>query len=90
MNGVVIGSCIAADPTGATDVPGVWVAGNVVNLTDQVVGAAAAGVRAGAAVNADLTADETRRAVAVRRTIFSPGMEREVAERVLGDRRHGF
>ena len=90
VNGVVIGSHIAADPTGATDVPGVWAAGNVVNLTDQVVGAAAAGVRAGAAVNADLTADETRRAVAARRTIFSPEMEREVAERVLGDRRHGF
>ncbi|MET7619210.1 NAD(P)/FAD-dependent oxidoreductase [Streptomyces sp. NPDC005408] len=65
-NGHVIGSYIAADPTGATEVPGVWVAGNVANLTEQVIGAAAAGVRAAAAINADLMAEETRRAVAAR------------------------
>jgi thioredoxin reductase len=63
VNGVVIGTRIAADPTGATAVPGVWVAGNVANVTEQVIGAAAAGVRAAAAVNADLTAQETRQAV---------------------------
>ena len=32
MNGHVIGSYVAADPTGATAVPGVWVAGNVADL----------------------------------------------------------
>lgn len=67
MGGHVIGSRIAADPTGATEVPGVWVAGNVTSLAEQVIGAAAAGVRAGAAINADLIADETRRAVAALR-----------------------
>ena len=36
-----IGSFINADPTGATAVPGVWVAGNVADLMAQVVGAAA-------------------------------------------------
>jgi thioredoxin reductase len=67
MGGQVIGSYVPADPTGATEVPGVWVAGNVASLMDQVVGAAAAGVRAGAAINADLIAEETRRAVATYR-----------------------
>ncbi len=65
-DGHVIGSYVAADATGATAVPGVWVAGNVTNLTEQVVGAAGAGVRAGAALNEDLIAEETRRAVAAR------------------------
>lgn len=90
MGGQVIGSHIAADPMGATAVPGVWVAGNVTNLTEQVIGAAAAGVRAGAAINADLIAAETTQAVAARRAPFSAQMEREVCERVLSDRRHGL
>ncbi|MGI5223627.1 NAD(P)/FAD-dependent oxidoreductase [Actinoallomurus sp. CA-142502] len=67
MAGHVIGTYVAADPSGATAVPGVWVAGNVTGLADQVIGAAAAGVRAGAAINADLVAEETRRAVEARR-----------------------
>ena len=67
MAGHVIGSYVAADPTGATEVPGVWVAGNVTGLMEQVIGSAAAGVRAGAAINADLIAEETRRAVATYR-----------------------
>ncbi|NBE92153.1 methyltransferase domain-containing protein [Nonomuraea sp. KC401] len=65
--GHVIGTHVPADPTGATNVPGVWVAGNVTNLVEQVIGSAAAGVRAGAAINADLIAGETRQAVAVHR-----------------------
>ena len=92
MAGHEIGGRIPSDPTGATSVPGVWVAGNVTTLTDQVIAAAAAGVRAGAAVNADLVAEETRRAVAARReaaSVFSAPSEREVCDRVLGDRRHG-
>ncbi|WP_329080335.1 FAD-dependent oxidoreductase [Streptosporangium sp. NBC_01469] len=67
MGGHVIGSYVAADPSGATALPGVWVAGNVTALTEQVIGAAAAGGRAAAAINADLVAEETRRAVAARR-----------------------
>jgi thioredoxin reductase len=67
MGGHVIGSYVAADPFGATAVPGVWVAGNVANLMDQVIGAAGAGVRAGAAINADLIEEETRRAVEQRK-----------------------
>ncbi|WP_433256611.1 methyltransferase domain-containing protein [Streptosporangium sp. CA-135522] len=67
MGGQVIGGYVAADPSGATKLPGVWVAGNVANLTEQLIGAAGAGVRAGAAINADLIAEETRRAVAAHR-----------------------
>ncbi|MBT2365989.1 NAD(P)/FAD-dependent oxidoreductase [Streptomyces sp. ISL-10] len=89
-NGAVIGSCVPADESGATDVPGVWVAGNVTAGLDKVVGAAAAGVRAAVAINIDLISEETRREVVARRSPFSPQAEREVCERVLGERRHGL
>jgi len=62
-----VGDRIEADPTGRTAVDGVWVAGNVTNLMAQVVVAAAGGLMAGAAVNADLAAEDTRDAVAARR-----------------------
>ncbi|WP_329454680.1 bifunctional NAD(P)/FAD-dependent oxidoreductase/class I SAM-dependent methyltransferase [Streptomyces sp. NBC_01497] len=65
--GHVVGTYVPSDATGATDVPGVWVAGNVTSLAEQVIGAAAAGVRAGAAINADLVAVRTSQAVAARR-----------------------
>ncbi|MFI0877401.1 thioredoxin reductase [Streptomyces sp. CS149] len=67
MGGVVIGTYIPTDPTGATEVPGVWAAGNVTRLTEQVIGAAAAGLMAAGAVNGDLIAEDTRLAVAARR-----------------------
>ncbi|MEV5580327.1 NAD(P)/FAD-dependent oxidoreductase [Streptomyces parvus] len=67
MGGVVIGSYIPTDPTGATEVPGVWAAGNVTRLTEQVIGAAAAGLMAAGAVNGDLITEDTRLAVAARR-----------------------
>jgi NAD(P)H-nitrite reductase large subunit len=71
MNGMVIGTRIPAGPTGQTAVPGVWAAGNVTELTEQVIGSAAAGLRAAAAINADLMAEETRAAVEARRADFS-------------------
>ncbi|MEU6851853.1 NAD(P)/FAD-dependent oxidoreductase [Actinacidiphila alni] len=67
MGGVPVGDRVEADQTQATSVPGVWVAGNVTAPTDVLIGAAAAGVRAAAAINADLTEQETVRAVAARR-----------------------
>lgn len=90
MGDHVVGSYIAADPAGATDVPGVWVAGNVANLMEQVVGAAAAGLKAASMINMDLVTEDTRRAVDARRAPFSAEAERKVTERVLGDRRHGL
>jgi thioredoxin reductase len=49
-----ISTRVPSDHTGRTDVPGVWVAGNVADPFAHVVGAAASGVTAAAAVNADL------------------------------------
>ncbi|MFB7949772.1 FAD-dependent oxidoreductase [Kitasatospora phosalacinea] len=51
------------DPTGATGVDGVWAAGNLTDPAAQVAVAAADGLRAAAAINADLVAEETRLAV---------------------------
>jgi thioredoxin reductase len=67
MNGHVVGSYVPSDPTGATAVPGVWVAGNVADLRAQVISSAAAGLNTAAMLNADLIADDVRRAVAARR-----------------------
>lgn len=67
MAGTVIGTYVPTDPTGATEVPGVWAAGNVTRLNEQVIGAAAAGLMAAAAVNGDLITEDTRLAVAARR-----------------------
>jgi thioredoxin reductase len=61
------GTAIAAGSTGQTEAPGVWVAGNVTDLSAQVVVAAAEGVTVGAQVNADLAAEDARLAVKARR-----------------------
>lgn len=53
---------------GRTDVPGVWVAGNVTDLAAQVGGAAASGAAAAGQINAELVAEETRAAVAAYRS----------------------
>ncbi|WP_231619230.1 FAD-dependent oxidoreductase, partial [Nonomuraea sp. SBT364] len=90
MSGHVVGSYIPADPTGATQVPGVWVAGNITNVAEVVIGSVAAGLKAGGAINADLVAEDTRRAVAARNAPFSPEEERAAAARTGGDHRHGI
>ncbi|GAA3392999.1 NAD(P)/FAD-dependent oxidoreductase [Cryptosporangium minutisporangium] len=90
-DGHVIGTYVPGDPMGKTTVPGVWIAGNVSLPPGQVISAAAAGTMAGAAINMDLVAADTRRAVEARRAgVFSPEGERTVSERVTGDRRHGL
>ena len=66
-----IGEHIPTDATGCTEVPGVWVAGNVTDPTAQVGTAAAAGAAAAAQINADLIAEETRQAVAAYRVPLS-------------------
>jgi thioredoxin reductase len=86
-----VGEHVPADPMGRTEVPGVWVAGNVTDPAAQVGAAAAAGAVAAAAINGDLITEETRRAVeARRRDAFSAESEARVAELVAGDRRHGL
>jgi len=62
-----IGEHIAADTTGLTAVPGVWVAGNVADVMAQVLASAEAGARAAAAINADLITDDVQAAVAISR-----------------------
>ncbi len=60
----VLGEHVPSDPaSGATSVPGVYVAGNVTDPMAQVIGAANAGLRAGAAINADLVLAEATAAV---------------------------
>ncbi|MEV4705001.1 NAD(P)/FAD-dependent oxidoreductase [Actinoplanes sp. NPDC049316] len=58
------GSAVAAEPTGRTAVPGVWVAGNVADQMAQVVSAAAAGLHTAAQLNMDLITEEVQQAVA--------------------------
>lgn len=63
-----MGEHIGCDATGRTDIGGVWVAGNITDLSAQVGAAAAAGVVAAAHINADLIAEETQLAVAAYRS----------------------
>ena len=69
MNGHLVGSAVPADPSGATAVPGVWVAGNVSDPKAVVIASAAAGLNAAGAINADLIAEDTRLAVEQRRSV---------------------
>ena len=63
VDGQVIATQIAADPAGATSVPGIYVAGNVASPQAQVMTSAAAGLMAGAAINMDLIAEDASHAV---------------------------
>jgi len=85
-----LGEYLPSDPTGRTEAPGVWVAGNITDLTAQVGTAAAAGGGAAAQINADLIAEETRHAVTAYRNPFSAESEARLCELVMGDRRHGL
>ncbi len=59
-----VGEYIPADPPAQAEVAGVWVAGNVTDLTAQVGAAAAGAATAAARINADLVMEETEAAVA--------------------------
>lgn len=63
-----MGEFIPADPAGSTAIPGVRVAGNVTDLSAAVTVAAAGGLTAAAAINAELIAEDTANAVAAYRT----------------------
>ncbi|MFF0989457.1 NAD(P)/FAD-dependent oxidoreductase [Kocuria nitroreducens] len=64
--GHAVGTYVPSAPTGGTDVPGIYVAGNVTDLHAQVLAAAAAGLKTGTAVNTDLLAEDLDRARAAR------------------------
>jgi thioredoxin reductase len=57
------GSRLETDESGLTSCPGVWAAGNATDVSAQVMTAAAAGLKAAGAINADLVLEDTRRAV---------------------------
>lgn len=61
------GEHLVTDPTGRTEVPGVWAAGNVTDLSAQVGAAASAAAFAAAQINFDLVTEETDRALAAHR-----------------------
>lgn len=71
MGGAVVGDAVPTETTGptagATSVPGLYAIGNVADVRAVVIAAAAAGVTTGAAVNADLVAEDVRVAVAAHR-----------------------
>jgi thioredoxin reductase/SAM-dependent methyltransferase len=87
--GHVVGYRYTADASGATEVPGVWLAGNVTTMPQQVIGAADAGVRAGAAINADLLAAENRRAVEAHRRSHTHGKAGGAPEGMTWDEWYG-
>ncbi|MEU6765178.1 NAD(P)/FAD-dependent oxidoreductase [Streptomyces sp. NPDC046853] len=87
-----VGSYVASDETGFTGVEGVWAAGNVTDLMAGVMVAAASGMTAATAINADLVAADTSAAVAARRSrdVFGPAAEAANCRQVMGERRHGI
>lgn len=65
--GTVLTTFVKVDTLGATSAARVWAAGNLTDASLQVIGAAAAGSRAGAGINADLINEDTADAVAFAR-----------------------
>ncbi|MGC4854941.1 NAD(P)/FAD-dependent oxidoreductase [Micromonospora sp. DT4] len=61
-----LGEHIPADAGGRTEIPGVWVAGNLANPAAQVGAAAASGALAAAAINGDLVAEDTHQLIVAR------------------------
>lgn len=68
IGGVLVGRRVPATANGATEVAGVWVAGNVTDPLAQVITAAGGGLAAAAAINTDLIAEDTAVAVAAHRS----------------------
>ncbi|WP_265521654.1 NAD(P)/FAD-dependent oxidoreductase [Oerskovia flava] len=66
-----MGRFVPVGPRGETTVPGVWAAGNTSDLSAMVGAAAAAGVMAGAGINAELVQEDAQRAAERRRAPFS-------------------
>lgn len=71
MGGQVVATRLATGQVGSTEVPGVWIAGNVADPMGQVITAAADGMRAGAAIAMDLINEDTANAVAAYRAADS-------------------
>lgn len=66
MGDVKMGTALAIDPFGATSTSGVYAAGNVASVTENVIGSAAAGGRTAGAINASLIDEDVQLAVDAR------------------------
>lgn len=71
---------VVAEADGSTPVPGVWVAGDVADVTAMVATAAASGLVAGAAVHRDLAEADLARAVQGRRARSLVGADATVTQ----------
>jgi len=80
------------DPSGATSVPGVWGAGNVVDPRAQVINAAAAGSTAAIAINGYLVEQDVESALRSTEPEggFSATVEQRVCELNGGSALHGM
>lgn len=58
-----VGEYIFTDSTRRTEIPGVWAAGNVTDVSAQIGDAAGAGAFAGMQINSDLVSEDAREAV---------------------------
>jgi len=85
IGGEVLGTAVPAEPSGATTVPGVWVAGNVTEPMAQVLGAAAGGLRVGAALNLDLITEDTDAGLVAQRA----RLQEELFEQPAWEQRYG-
>jgi thioredoxin reductase len=70
------GDGVRVDSSGRTPVDGVWVAGNVIDPTGQVIDAAASGAKAAMAINADLVAEDVSDAINAHRARSGDGVRR--------------
>ncbi|MDV6277014.1 NAD(P)/FAD-dependent oxidoreductase [Rhodococcus erythropolis] len=83
---------VAVAPSGATSVPGVWGAGNVVDPRAQVIGAAAAGSTAAIAINGYLVEQDVESALRSTEPEggFSAAVEQRVCQMNGGSALHGM
>lgn len=75
------GEMVETDDRGATTVPGVYAAGNVADVSHQVLGAAAEGSRIGAVINADLVEEDVVAALEAAVDGSGAGWDRRYAQR---------
>ncbi|MEU5306913.1 NAD(P)/FAD-dependent oxidoreductase [Streptomyces noursei] len=86
---------VTADPTGQTNVFGVWAAGSITDPRAQVVTAAAVGSASAIAINVSLLEEDTDRAVETRRAAgpYPTTLEwrkPQVIQAALANRHHAF
>src|SRR5690606_20979365 len=75
------GEMVQTDDRGTTTVPGVYAAGNVADVSHQVLGAAAEGSRIGAVINADLVEEDVVAALEAAVDGSGAGWDRRYAQR---------